>query len=187
MAAINAGGGDWCLAIKANQNSFLSDARASFGAQPGAHPSAVSKDDGHGRTEIRKATMVSSKPLAVHHEFSGLKAFGRVEATRTTADGTTSETRYFALSWMPTEEVLLSTVRAHWAIENSLHWLLGVSFREDVARNRKDNGPGNIAILRRRAFDAIRRDTSKGSLSIKPKRAGWEDDFLRNVFNGLAA
>lgn len=63
-------------------------------------------------------------------------------------------------------------MRAHWAIENALPWPLDVSFREDAARNRKDNGPANLAILRRRALDVVRRDTSKGSLSIKLKRAG---------------
>jgi hypothetical protein len=87
---------------------------------------------------------------------------------------------------VPTPEVLLATVRAQWAIENNLHWQLDVSFREDVARNRTDNGPGNIAILRRRTLDVMRRDTSKGSLSIKLEIAGWDDDFLRNVLNGLA-
>ena len=64
----------------------------------------------------------------------------------------------------------MATVRAHWGIENALHWQLDVSFREDAARNRKDNGSTNIAILRRRALDLARRDTSKGSLSIKLKR-----------------
>jgi predicted transposase YbfD/YdcC len=167
--------------------SCLSDARASFGAQPDAHPSALSQDTGHGRTETRKATVVSSKALAEHREFPDLKAFGRVEATRKTAEGTTSETRYFVLSWVPTPEVLLATVRAHWAIENSLHWQLDVSFREDAARNRKDNGLGTIAILRRRALDVMRRNTSKGSLSIKLIRAGWDDDFLRNDLNDLTA
>ncbi len=87
---------------------------------------------------------------------------------------------------MPTPEVLLETVRAHWAIENALHWQLDVSFREDAARNRKDAGPGNIAVLRRRALDVIRREISNGLLSIKLKRAGWDDDFLRKVLNGLA-
>ncbi len=83
-------------------------------------------------------------------------------------------------------EVLLDTVRAHWAIENALHWQLDVSFREDAARNRKDNAPGNIAVLRRRALDLVRRDTSQRSLSIKLKRAGWDDAFLRSILNGLA-
>ena len=72
-------------------------------------------------------------------------------------------------------------MRDHWAIENALHWQLDVSFREDAARNRKDNGPGNIAVLRRRALDVVRRDTSKGSLSIKLKKAGWDEEFLCSV------
>ena len=86
---------------------------------------------------------------------------------------------------MPAPEVLLSTVRAHWSIENALHWQLDVSFREDAARNRKDNGPSNIAVLRRRALDVARTDPSKGSLSIKLKRAGWDDDFLHHLLKGL--
>ncbi len=107
---------------------------------------------------------------AEHHELPGLKAFGRIESSRETDGKVQTSTRYFALSWMPTPEVFMATVRAHWGIENALHWQLDVSFREDAARNRKDNGPANIAILRRRALDVARRDTSKGSLSIKLKR-----------------
>jgi predicted transposase YbfD/YdcC len=177
VAAINAQGGDWCLALKANQESLLSDARACFGQVKKDHPVACVEEVGHGRKETRTGMVVSAKGLAEHHEFPGLKAFGRIEATREIEGKVTSETRFFALSWMPTPEVLLETVRAHWAIENALHWQLDVSFREDAARNRKDNSAGNIAILRRRALDVVRRDTSKGSLSIKLKRAGWDDDF----------
>lgn len=186
VAAINAAGGDWCLALKANQDSLLSDARARFGAVKEGHPAAVTEDAGHGRRETRRATVVSAKALAEHHDFPGLKAFGKVEATRETGGTTTAETRFFALSWMPTPEVVLDTVRAHWAIENALHWQLDVSFREDAARNRKDNGPSNIAVLRRRALDVVRRDSSQDSLSIKLKKAGWDDDFLRSLLNGLA-
>ena len=84
---------------------------------------------------------------------------------------------------MPTPEALLATVRDHRAIENALHRQLDVSSREDAERNRKDNGPGNIAVPRRRALDVVRRDTSKGSLTVKLKRAGWNDDFLRHILN----
>ena len=140
VAAINAGGGDWCLALKANQDSLLSDARARFGAVTEGQPVAVTEDAGHGRRETRTAVVVSAKGLAEHHDFPGLKAFGRIKATRETGGSRTSETRFFALSWLPAPEVLLATVRAHWAIENALHWQLDVSFREDAARNRKDNG-----------------------------------------------
>ncbi len=133
---------------------------------------ARSEEAGHGRKEARTATVVSAKGLAEHHDFPGLKGFGRIEASRGTEGTVTSETRFFALSWLPAPEVLLTTVRAHWAIENALHWQLDVSFREDAAHSREDNGPGNIAVLRRRALDVVRRDTSNGSLSIKLKRAG---------------
>jgi len=68
---------------------------------------------------------------------------------------------------------------------NALHWQLDVSFREDAARNRKDYAPANTAILRRRALNLARRDASKGSLSIKPKRAGWSDAFLLSLLNQL--
>jgi predicted transposase YbfD/YdcC len=173
VAAINAGGGDWCLALKGNQESLLSDARGCFSNLKDSHPVASSTDTGHGRKETRTGVVVSAKALGEYHEFPGLKGFAKIDATRDTGGKVTSQTRYFALSWMPTPEVLLSTVRDHWAIENALHWQLDVSFREDAARNRKDNGPGNIAVLRRRALDVVRRDTSKGSLSIKLKRAGW--------------
>lgn len=186
VAAINAQGGDWCLALKTNQDSLLSDGRACFGKVNKVHPVAHVEDTGHGRTERRTAVVVPAKGLAENHDFPGLKAFGRIEATREINGSITSETRYFALSWKPTPDVLIETVRSHWAIENALHWQLDVSFREDAARNRKHNGPGNIAVLRRRALDVVRRDTSKGSLSIKLKRAGWDDNFLRKLLNGLA-
>ncbi len=187
VAAINAGGGDWCLALKGNQESLLSDARGCFTGLEAAHPEAVTEESGHGRKETRKAIVVSAKALGDYHDFPGLKAFGRIEAIRETGGKVTSETRFFALSWMPAPEVLLATVRAHWAIENALHWQLDVSFREDAARNRKDNGPGNLAVLRRRALDVVRRDPSKASLSIKLKKAGWSDAYLRRILNGLAA
>ena len=164
----------------------MSDARGCFGKGRNSDPVAVTEDTGHGRKETRKAVVVSARALGEYHEFPCLKGFGRIEATREVDGKVSSETRYFALSWMPTPEVLLTTVREHWAIENALHWQLDVSFREDAARNRKDNGPGNIAILRRRALDVVRRNPSKGSLSIKLKRAGWDDTFLSSILNGLA-
>lgn len=79
----------------------------------------------------------------------------------------------------------MATVRAHWSIEIALHWQLEISFHEDAARNRKDNARGNIAVLRRRALDVVRQDPSKKSLSIKLKRAGWDEAFLCSILNRL--
>ncbi len=185
VAAITAGGGDYCLALKANQDSLLSDARSCFGKVRADPRVARQEETGHGRKETRTGTVVSVKGLAEHHEFPGLKAFGRIDSCRETDGKVQTETRYFALSWMPDPAVLMATVRAHWRIENALHWQLDVSFREDAVRNRKDNGPANIAILRRRALDLARRDTSKASLSIKLKQAGWDDAFLLSLLKQL--
>ena len=164
---------------------LLSDARSSFGKVRADPPAARQEETGHGRKESRTGTVVSAKGLAEHHDFPGLKGFGRIESRRETDGKVQTETRYFALSWMPAPEVFMATVRAHWGIENALHWQLDVSFREDAARNRKDNGPANIAILRRRALDLARRDTPKASLSIKLKQAGWSDAFLLSLLKQL--
>jgi predicted transposase YbfD/YdcC len=146
VAAITQGGGDYCLALKANQDSRLSDARSCFGKVSPEHPRVHQAEAGHGRNETRTGTVVSAKGLAEHHEFPGLQAFGRIETRRETDGKVQTETRHFALSWVPAPEVFMATVRAHWEIENALHWQLDVSFREDAARNRKDRGPTNIAM-----------------------------------------
>jgi len=153
VAAINAGGGDWCLARSANQDSFLSDARSCFDKLSPDHPGARQDEAGHGRKETRTGTVISAEGLAEHHDFPGLKAFGRIESSRETGGIVQTETRHFALSWTPAPDVFMATVRAQWETPNALHWQLDVSFREDAARNRKDNAPANIAILRRRALD----------------------------------
>jgi predicted transposase YbfD/YdcC len=101
-------------------------------------------------------------------------------------DGKTeTDVRIFVLSRKLTPRALLETARGHWQIENSLHWQLDVSFGEDAARNRKDNGPANIAVIRRRALDVARLDQSKGSLTEKLKRAGWNDEFMLKLLSQM--
>jgi predicted transposase YbfD/YdcC len=114
-----------------------------------------------------------------------LKAFGRIEATRIVDGKVERDVRIFALSRELAPQALLDTVRAHWDIENGLHWQLDVTLREDAARNRRDNAPANIAVLRRRALDVARRDPSKGSLATKLKRAGWDHDFLLHMLGHM--
>jgi predicted transposase YbfD/YdcC len=188
VETIVAKGGDYCIALKGNQESLLSDARACLGKADKAKkkpPAAKTEDSGHGRIETRVAVVVEAKGMAEHHEFAGLKAFGRIESTRIIDGKTETEARFYALSRKLTPQALLATARAHWQIENALHWQLDVSFREDAARNRKDNGPTNIAVLRRRALDTARLDQSKGSLTTKLKRAGWDDEFLLSLLRQM--
>ena len=114
VADINARGGDWCLSLKANPDSLLSDVRCCFGKLAADAPAARQQETGHGRRETRTATVVSTKGLAEHHDFPDLKAFGRIETPRESVRKLPSETRGFALSWLPAPEVLPTTVRAHW-------------------------------------------------------------------------
>ena len=185
-------GGDYCIGLKGNQDSLLSDARSCLSAadkpKAGAKPwpSAKAETKGHGRIETRIGVVVEAKGLAAHHEFPGLKAFGRVTATREIDGEITTDVRIFALSRKLTPAKLLETARAHWQIENALHWQLDVSFGEDAARNRKDHGPANIAVLRRRALDVARLDPNKGSLTTKLKRAGWNHDIMLEMLGRIS-
>jgi len=190
VEAIVEKGGDYCIALKGNQESLLSDARACLAKAnelkaKKQHPVAKTEASGHGRVETRVGVVVEAKGLAKYHEFPGLKAFGRIEATRVIDGRTETEVRIFVLSRKLSPQALLETARAHWQIENGLHWQLDVSFGEDAARNRKDNGPANIAVIRRRALDVARLDKSKGSLTGKLKRAGWNDEFMLKLLNQM--
>ena len=189
VAKIIEKGGDYCIALKGNQDSLLSDARACLADADarGKHklPVAKTEESGHGRTETRAALVVEAQGLAEHHEFPGLTAFGRIEATRVIDGKTETDVRIYVLSRKISPRALLETARDHWQIENRLHWQLDVSFGEDAARNRKDNGPANVAVLRRRALDVARLDKSKGSLTEKLKRAGWDDDFMLQLLNQM--
>ncbi|MGJ5205771.1 ISAs1 family transposase, partial [Bradyrhizobium sp. HKCCYLR20261] len=130
----------------------------------------------HGRKEKRSALVVPVKDMATKHNFPGLKAVARIKSKR--GKDKTVE-RYFLMSKNFSRTEVLRIVRTHWSIENGLHWPLDVVLDEDLARNRKDNGPANLAVLRRLALNVARAhpDTST-SLRLKLKRAGWSDDFF---------
>jgi predicted transposase YbfD/YdcC len=93
--------------------------------------------------------------------------------------------RYYLLSKYIPAKRLLQIVRSHWAIENRLHWVLDVVFDEDRNRTRKDNGPENLAILRRFALNIIRSHPNPISMRQKVKRAGWDDAFLLDLLNHM--
>ena len=137
--AILAKGGDYCFTLKGNQERLLSDARACLSKTKKRHPTAKSETHGHGRVERRVGIVVKAPGIAEHHDFPGLKAFGRIEATRAVDGKAETDVRIFAHSRTLSPQALLKTVRAHWDIENGLHWQLDVTLREDAARNRRDN------------------------------------------------
>jgi predicted transposase YbfD/YdcC len=180
--AILASGADYLIACKANQPGLHADVRkrlASGGRCSRAESGPVLA---HGRLESRKAVVMRVPDLAEKHGFPGLCAIACVTAQRR-ADGqdSPSATRFFLLSRPMAAKRLLKIVRQHWHIENRLHWVLDVALGEDRARNRKDNGPENLAILRKIALNLLQTHPEKASIRRKIKRAGWENSFLFSI------
>ena len=182
-------GADYVLALKGNQGTLHDDVRR-FLNDPGRRAEAAhtAVDAGHGRIETRTSTVCSDIGwLRDLHAWPGLAAIGRVTRTRetgtktTTEAATTTETAYHLLSAPLSAERFGEVVRAHWGVENGLHWVLDVTMNEDQARTRKDHSPQNTALLRRLALNLAKLEPSKGSMKGKLKRAGWDDMFLTSL------
>ena len=178
-------GADYILALKGNQGSLCEDVRTLLDdpVLP-VQDRAQTLDADHGRIETRKAHLVTDLAwLQEQHDWPGLACIGKITATREDkATGTVqTQDRYYLLSRVMSAREFLELVRAHWTMENSLHWVLDVILHEDHARARKDHAPTNLAILRRMALNAIKANQDKGSNRLKLKRAGWDDRFLRKL------
>ena len=174
---IVARGGDYVLAVKGNQPGLLRDAEEAIAAvERKGRKSAKTADAAHGRQETRAALVAPGKGMAEKHGFPGLVAVARIVSTR---NADMPVTRYFLMSRPFSRKEVLQIVREHWGIENRLHWALDVVLDEDLARNRKDNAPANLAVLRRLALNVARaHPDTKTSLRLKLKRAGWNDKSL---------
>lgn len=173
-------GGHYVLAIKGNQSRLAKDAAATLDRAASNPRTRVheTEDKAHGRRERRRAIVTAFTPSPSPKALIGLIAVARVEVWRTLADKTTHQVRTYALSKsMPPDEVM-RIVRNHWAIENNLHWQLDVLMQEDQTRNRKDNGPDNLAALRRLTLNVLQADPRTIPLSHKRLQARWENDQL---------
>jgi predicted transposase YbfD/YdcC len=173
-------GGDYVLALKANQPALDEDVRLWLD-DPATVPSDVHQtvDGDHGRIETRRALVAHDVAwLAERHGFPGLAAVAKVTATREIDGKSTTASRHYLLSTKLDAARLAAVVRSHWHIENRLHWVLDVVMDEDGSRARKDHGPENLARLRRCALNLLRANPDKGSTRGKIKRAGWDDAFL---------
>ncbi len=175
--------GDYALALKANQPRLHGDVVLIFD-DPASKTTTAKPvvDADHGRLETRTATVSTDIAwLVKDHQWPGLTAIGKVERIREIAGKSTSETAYYLLSAPLSPERLNEVVRAHWGVENRLHWRLDVVMNEDQDRSRLGNGPHNLAILRHMALNVMQKDGEKGSLRGKIKRAGWDEAYLRRL------
>jgi len=175
--------GDYVMALKGNQGTLHADVRTFLDDPETRLPvSARTVDADHGRIETRTSTVSTDISwLQDDHSWPGLAAVGKLVRIREAPGGTTTETAYYLLSSALSAQRFAEVVRSHWGVENCLHWCLDVTMNEDRARNRMDNGPHNLAVLRHMALNLVRKERSKGSLAKKLRRAAWNDSFLATV------
>jgi predicted transposase YbfD/YdcC len=178
---------DYVLALKGNQTSLHEDA-ALFFADPALVADCARKehtDAGHGRIEERLCRAVEARWLAERHpEWIGLRSLAAVTARRIDkkSGAESVETRFYITSLAPDPKVILAAVRAHWGIENNLHWTMDVTFDEDRCRTRKDASPFNLAVIRQAGFNILHADTTRGSLRRKRLRACVDPNFRTALF-----
>jgi predicted transposase YbfD/YdcC len=175
----------YALGLKGNHGPLFAAAEAAFAAT-GELAVFETQERAHGRSERRSVSVLPVGRLAPRPDFPGLKAIGRIVAERTGPDGrTVSSTRYVALSRPLSPRKLAKVVRAHWTIENQLHWTLDVVFDEDDARTRKDNGPQNLAVIRRLAHNILRAHPRDARIVSKMRRANWDKEFFFELFTHM--
>jgi predicted transposase YbfD/YdcC len=175
----------YALTLKGNHAALFAAAEAGFAAA-GALSFFETHERAHGRVERRKVSILSASRLPNCPDFPGLKAVGRIEAERTATDGRLqTAVRYVAVSKLFSPAKLAQVVRDHWSIENRLHWTLDVVFDEDDARTRKDNGPENLAVIRRLAHNILNAHPLKKPLASKMRRANWSKIFFLDLFTHM--
>jgi len=184
---------DYLLQVKGNQPTLQADIIAKFEAAFAAdyvgfsHDLWVSQERGHGREEERICSVLYDlEGLRTREEWVDLQAIIRVARTRWVGDKETHEESYYISSRRSTAAEFGSAARGHWGIENGLHWVLDVIFREDDSQLKDRTAGENLGMLRRVVASLVRQDHSKGSVSGKLLRAAWNDDFRLHLLNLLS-
>ena len=185
--AITDQGADYLLAVKANQPTLRAEVEAAFDEADGLE-THVTHDKGHGRIEQRTTSVLQEinwmdgpRRFPGEMRLPGAACIIRVQSQVTTKAKTRTETRYFISSRAMTQEDASNVVRNHWAIENSLHWVLDVTFAEDQSRLRKGHGARNMATVRHFALNMVRSVNDRYSIKSRRKRASWDPKYLNKV------
>lgn len=182
--------GDYVISLKGNQGALRDDVKTWFDNLPNQDAVQVFEeiDKGHGRIERRICHAIDNIDwLKKEHDWPGLASIAMMHSSRTIKGETTSETRYFVTSLAADAKKIAYAIRAHWSIENSLHWVLDVSCNEDSSRIRSENAPEIMALIRRWTLNIL--NQHKGKLSIKQmqRRCFVNPAFLINVIQKLDA
>lgn len=186
---IRRGGGDYLLSLKQNWPATFKDVAAFFtDPPPGARDTCETTDGDHGRIERRHhvvchevAWLFSDRRYPGEPTFPDLAMIAMVETTTERNGRTERERRYYLCSAKLDAETFAHAVRAHWDIENRLHWVLDVVFHDDLARLRTGHGPQNMAVVKHMAINLIRNPKDKHSLKVRRKLANLNHDYLEKL------
>ena len=190
-AAITQAGADYLLAVKANQPGLRAEIETFFqDASPAGVDTFVDLDKDHGRIEQRSVSVAREVDwLSGDRRFPGelrlpeVATIIKVSSRAQLKDRSRFETRYYISSAALTAEAAAKAVRGHWAIENSLHWVLDVVFKDDQSRLRTGHGATNMALVRHFAINLVRAAADKNSIRLRRKLAGWNEDYLASILN----
>lgn len=189
-------GGDYVLALKGNQGKLRQGVEEFFQAAEAAQWSGIefdhseSREAGHHRIESRQVWVVplSQVPnLPNAEKWQGFSSVVMVKRERQLWNKTTTEVCYYITSLEADAPILAKAVRSHWGIENSLHWVLDVTFGEDSSRIRNGHGPENMGLLRRLTLNLIKQEPSKQSIKQKRYRAAMDNEFATKILLGREA
>lgn len=183
-------GGDYLLALKGNRPALFADVVAFFADPPAdmIAPAHTTTDADHGRIEVRRHSvchnaewLFSARRYPGEPQFPHLKMIAMVESQVEREGRSATERRYYLSSATLDPQAFAAAVRAHWGIENRLHWVLDVVFHDDLARLRTGSGPQNMAVVKHIAMNLVRNPSDKHSLKVRRKRANLDPDYLQTL------
>lgn len=185
-------GGDYMLALKANQGNLHAEVENFFkqaikvNSEESHCDYSLSEEKNRNRWEKREVWSTDELSwLPQKDAWVDLKSIVCVKSTRTIKNKTSVELRYYISSQMVNAIRQACDIRAHWGIENRVHWQLDVSYGEDKSKVRKDNGPENLSVLKRCTMNLLKADTkTKAGIKNKRAKAGWSKDYMMELLNG---